>query len=321
MHHRALPGFLLLALAASSTAAVAQERRYDVEIVVFEHTDTSAGEQERWRPEVHVPEFHEVIEFVGGSRDFVFLTDADRIANEGEPVETPEGYRRLPTERLQLGGMVGKLEESDRYRVLRHLAWRQPSDDRERAIPIRVRAGAPMTVRVPVRDFEELYEMEEEGVDFGSDTGMEADDEPVADVGTGGAQTFAGGPWQRTRLRPLMKPVEVRPLDGTVRVAVSRYLHVTTDLHLTTPVEWTALPGRKSGADAATEEDEAVVDPASTGGIDSRQHAIGPDGRTMLSYPFRQSRRMRSGELHYLDHPVLGLLIRVERAPEEEEEG
>jgi hypothetical protein len=29
----------------------------------------------------------------------------------------------------------------------------------------------------------------------------------------------------------------------------------------------------------------------------------------------QQRRRMRSGELHYLDHPLLGLLIKVSRYP------
>lgn len=329
MHHRALPGLLLIALATASTAAVAQERRYDVEIIVFENLDTSAGEQERWRPEVHVPEFHKVIEFDGGNRGFVFITDRDRLG-EDEEIETPEGYRLLPAERMQLGDMVKKLTDSDRYRVLRHMAWRQPADDRDRAIPVRVRSGESMTVRIPIRDFEELYRLEEEAAEEPPESGAETDevDTDVAQTlpadDTGGARTFATGPMFGARLRPLMRPVEVRPLDGTVRVAVSRYLHVSTDLHLTAPVEWTSLSDRqprtgKEEGQAAADGEEAVVDPARTGTTVRQQHPIGPDGRTMLSYPFQQSRRMRSGELHYIDHPILGLLIRVDRAPEEED--
>lgn len=334
MHHRALPGLLLIVLAAAGTSAVAQERRYDVEIVIFENIDTSAGELERWRSRVHVPEFHEVILFEDGTGNAVFITDEDRVENEETEDRDPGGYRPLPAERLQLGGMVEKLEGSGRYRVLRHLAWRQPADGREQAVPIRVRAGEPITVQIPIRDFEELYRLEEEteGTGSGAGIGLETDDTrtgsdddndvaPVTEAATEGARTFATGPMFRTRFRPLTRPAAVHPLDGTVRVAVSRYLHVTTDLHLTTPVEWTAFPGQSSqtGEVAGTDDEEAILDPAPTGEIARQQHAIGPDGRTMLSYPFRQSRRMRSGELHYLDHPVLGLLIRVDRAPEEED--
>lgn len=36
----------------------------------------------------------------------------------------------------------------------------------------------------------------------------------------------------------------------------------------------------------------------------------GPD----RAYPMQQSRRMRSDELHYLDHPVIGMAIEVRRA-------
>lgn len=334
MHHRALPGLLLIALAAASTAAVAQERRYDVEIIVFENTDKIAGTQERWRPQVHVPEFHEVISFEGGRGNAVFITDEDRIEDADEDRETgdPEGYRPLPADRLQLGDMVEKLEDSDRYRVLRHLAWRQPADDRERALPIRVRAGEPIIVQIPIRNFEELYRHEEEAEESGADAGTgfdtdEAgtlapdDDASGTGVTTGGARTFATGPMSRSRFRALTRPAEIHPLDGTVRVAVSRYLHVTTDLHLTSPVEWTTFSDRaaRSDDDSGTDEQEAALDPAPTGELVRQQHPTGPDGRTMLSYPFQQSRRMRSSELHYLDHPVLGLLIRVERAPQDEE--
>lgn len=334
---------LLIALAVPN-AAVAQEedkRRYDVEIIVFENLAPGAGEQEHWRPEVHVPEFHKVIEFDGGARGFLFHMDEDRIG-EDEEIETPEGYRRLPAERMQLGDMVEKLQESDRYRVLRHMAWRQPADDRDRAIAVRVRSGEPMTVQIPIRDFEELYRLEKEAGEESpeADTGAggidtdtaqtlpagDTDGEPATGTDIGGVRTFATGPMFGARLRPLMRPVEVRPLDGTVRVAVSRYLHVSTDLHLTTPVEWTTLSGREADVESRddrsrAEGEEAAVDPAPTGMTARQQHPIGPDGRNMLSYPFQQNRRMRSGELHYLDHPVLGLLIRVDRAPEEEDAG
>lgn len=341
------PAALLLLIAlvvphAGNAQEEENKRRYDVEIIVFENTDTSAGELERWRPQVHVPEFHEVIQFENGTGGVTFLTDEDRLedgngdagtdTDEQEEPGNPEGYTPLPAERLQLGDMVGKLEDSDRYRVLRHLAWRQPADDRDRALPIRVRAGEPIIVQVPIRDFEELYRLEEneEDIESGTGTGLEdddaealpADDDAAAtEAAGGGVRTFATGPMFRTRFRTLTRPVAVHPLDGTVRVAVSRYLHVTTDLHLTAPVEWTSLPGQPSQAEDAADAngEQANLDPAPTGEILRQQQPVGPDGQTMLSYPFEQSRRMRSGELHYLDHPVLGLLIRVERAPQDEE--
>ncbi len=85
-------------------------------------------------------------------------------------------------------------------------------------------------------------------------------------------------------------------------------------------MQWTALPGTGAGLDAGEETAEGAETRGSAGGISAPRVALGPDGRAMLSYPFVQHRRMRSGELHYLDHPVLGMLILVDRAPEEDTE-
>ncbi len=64
-------------------------------------------------------------------------------------------------------------------------------------------------------------------------------------------------------------------LEGTLRLYRGRYLHLQADLRYADPL-------------------------------------LGPgEGFEPLRVPLRQSRRMRSGELHYLDHPRLGILVRV----------
>ncbi len=64
-------------------------------------------------------------------------------------------------------------------------------------------------------------------------------------------------------------------LEGTLRLYRGRYLHLQADLRYADP-------------------------------------ELGPgEGFEPLRVALRQSRRMRSGELHYLDHPRLGVLVRV----------
>jgi hypothetical protein len=65
-------------------------------------------------------------------------------------------------------------------------------------------------------------------------------------------------------------------VEGTVKVSVSRYLHVDLDLLL-------------RGA------------PAGTGRL--------PGG--FQTFRFNEHRRMRSRELHYIDHPLMGMLILI----------
>lgn len=84
---------------------------------------------------------------------------------------------------------------------------------------------------------------------------------------------------------------------GTIKLHLSRFLHVTVDLDY-----WGAgvTPNRPPS------------DPSVLGEIS-----------TTPRYPLRAQRRLRSGELHYIDHPMFGVLVLVtpeERPPETESE-
>ncbi len=72
--------------------------------------------------------------------------------------------------------------------------------------------------------------------------------------------------------------------EGLIRISVNRYLHVDLDILL-------------RGANSA-------LPPASPDALPSP---------TRGSIRFQASRRMRSGELHYIDHPRLGALILISR--------
>lgn len=81
-------------------------------------------------------------------------------------------------------------------------------------------------------------------------------------------------------------PFDYRPpgtrLWGTLRLLRERYLHFQVDLRL-----------RDESGDGSN----------------------GVEGDAATIYPMIQSRRMRVGELHYLDHPVLGVLVQVRELP------
>ena len=72
------------------------------------------------------------------------------------------------------------------------------------------------------------------------------------------------------------RPVKIQGnnLEGTVTVSLSRFLHVDFDMLLNRFV---------------------------------------PQTGQYRSYPFKEHRKMRSDELHYVDHPLVGALIKIER--------
>jgi hypothetical protein len=76
-------------------------------------------------------------------------------------------------------------------------------------------------------------------------------------------------------------------LEGTFTLTRNRYLHADLDLVLR------RLERRPPGADRDTREDPSRQSP---------HHQ---------AYRMHDHRRMRSGELHYLDHPLMGVLVLV----------
>ncbi len=89
-------------------------------------------------------------------------------------------------------------------------------------------------------------------------------------------------------------------LTGTLTVSVNRYLHVDADLYY--------RPAEPVGEDQG---------PFNIFDVFAREEAP-------RVYRMHQSRRMRSGEIHYLDHPRFGLIVQVtpyeypQKADEEE---
>lgn len=85
-------------------------------------------------------------------------------------------------------------------------------------------------------------------------------------------------------------PTAMPRLDGVVELTVLRYLHLDVDLLFRGP------PTTPS-----TNSDN------STGGF----FGIAPPKPQVQIYRLSESRRMRSGELHYFDHPMFGVLALV----------
>lgn len=79
---------------------------------------------------------------------------------------------------------------------------------------------------------------------------------------------------------------DVPKIEGTLKIGMRRYLHLETDLLLRRRA--------KSGPSLAQSDMQALMPAYQT-------------------YRLQTTRRMRSGKLHYLDHPVFGVLVLATR--------
>ncbi len=117
----------------------------------------------------------------------------------------------------------------------------------------------------------------------------------------GAYTTLAHGGWVQIAHPPEQAvPIDLERLGvvnpvGSVQLHLSRFLHVTVDLvYRATPSYWTA------------------------------QATAGSNGLEELKLPpryaLRTQRRVRSGEIHYFDHPAIGVLVVIKPQPLEVED-
>ena len=106
-------------------------------------------------------------------------------------------------------------------------------------------------------------------------------------------------------LRLLAQPPEA--LDGTLTLYLSRYLHLVVDLAL----------------DAPDEFEEEVVDDDSFFSFSDARDRYGDDdafARMPVRFRIQENRILKNDELRYFDHPKFGVLVKVTRVEEPEEE-
>lgn len=211
--------------------------------------------------------------------DWVELKDPAANDKEDNPATsvdlTKEAFYVLPSGERQLNAQAKKLENNPRYELLFHQAWRQVISNKKSSKAILINGG---------RQF-------------------------------GQHQT----------------------LEGSIRLSVATYLELQTNLWYSQfdvnvgqeiTRQWPAIPLRpnysKANANGLSLDSNFEFDQAlaaenqqwSGGGFNTADAAnsndtTAPEYVTRQIILLQQERDMRSGEVHYLDHPVLAAIIQV----------
>ncbi|WP_279248086.1 CsiV family protein [Candidatus Marimicrobium litorale] len=293
-----LGGLLLLpALAAHAE----NDKWYRVEILVFDNPAGANAEEWEALPTLAYPD----------KTTYLIEPDHPLARPSGKPSAAEQPHSRiapsatvptslsampfstLPSSQREFNSEAARLAREERHDVLFHQAWLMPIGPQSRAIPI------------------------------------------VLD--TSGDDAY----WTR--------------LQGTVTLYVSRYLYLKTDLWLNTSGDYLDSDWRMpapplgpvtSSADLTRAPDPLAGGIAFSNSLDSpttttnattslaapaqplddwkdndRSQAVYPDVLQEPVYPFRhavtlrQIRRMRSTEINYIDHPMVGLVIKVTPLP------
>lgn len=193
-----------------------------------------------------------------------------------------KGVEMLPYSEYQLNGEVQKLNQHAGFQVLMHKAWRQGDQGRFGAPTFHVQAG---------RDYSSQ---------FNADGSMRGNN----------ASQVIEGVTEESIPKPLYE------LDGKLQIYVEHYLYADVEIDLKHPsVRNVTLQEREPefSEAAASENTTVATDSVTQVGLMEEISPTIVKQEFLKSYRLDQKRRMRSTETHYLDHPLMGMIIQVRR--------
>ena len=214
-----------------------------------------------------------------------------------EPVEPVQPYVFLSNEDFNLNSIANDIAKSSRYEMILHIGWRQPTLAPEKANPVYVYEG--MTKKLPPVAKGSAFP----GTRTMSNDPNASQNLMITEVTPG---PNSGLPYVDPKDEMYEGPVYPR-LTGTLRLGVSRYLHLQTDLHMRLPfmVQQEVVPTQAS-------------EPETSGGFSSffgvNQQPLAPvmqEHEALTDFSLTESRRLRSSEIHYFDNPMFGVIVQV----------
>ncbi len=270
--------FSAAAMAQSETGTETEQEipRYDVEIVVFKN--------------LRAPKSREFILPVSSPSKGKNVLDLSSAASVEAARELD--FEILSGDEYRLLDVAVKLIQSNRYQLLAHVAWRQPGQEREQALPVWIRGG---------RIYGNEYTSIDNQIEFLEGLPETDNEDPAADQSFEfDEQTLESLELQLLEQQTLQAHQGLYELEGKITITLTRYLHVFTDLVLRRPrLSADTLPNNPA-------QDKYLA-------------AYAADTRILNNHSLREHRRMRSKTLHYLDNPEFSLLVLITpyEAPEE----
>jgi len=194
------------------------------------------------------------------------------------------GYEVLPAAEYRLLEIVALLIKSSRYELLLHAAWRQPGLELEQVLPVWLKGG---------RIYGNEYISIDSQIELVDDTTQAVDGEnSEAKTYEFDEQSLESLELQLLEEQNTQHHDGLYEFEGKITIALSRYLHTYTDLILRRP--------------------RLSVDPVlNNAPLQAYATANAADTRILNNHRIKEHRRMRSKNLHYLDHPEFAMLILI----------
>lgn len=284
----------LLIATTCSFNVQAGDRWFDVEIIVFKrNVDVKNTSEQLDQNNVYLKQ-RDRLEVIKAAPATNCLA-GEPCLHKQNPVQitdnemVKEGNRLILLKGLRLKEQLRRLNNHQLFTPLLHTAWRMPIQNKQDALPIHLFAGKNYALDMP-----QSARLEKATATTSND--LVTDPEKL-DV-----------------LASLQKNQTLQDLyeiDGNFLIYVQRYLQIDAQLIVRTQTE---KPVSSSVSVLATETPE--VDTEATVQVVAQESVPKRTVRTekvITETLFDQTRRLKSGEIHYLDHPLFGIIIQIRR--------
>ena len=280
------------------------ERWYEVEIILFENLNPVSTGSEQWPLDIEQPDLSNAIDLLHNpkaeqsteSKEISTETAAVvetvlPVAAEIPAMETDQDkdpyldtpFLILPAEQHQLNDAYQKLVDSENYLPLVHVAWRQIISPREQ--PDRIFIHDKLSRPVEEEPLEGVPAIEQEA-EFAPPS-LNFSEEIIA---------------QENDVSPATPE---HNLSGIISLGLGRYIHVEADLLLYKPALENSTDADFTAAiNSQPEPQPFIFDGNEIEAIDTANIK-----QTAELFRIQGNLRMPSKEVHYLDHPLVGMMI------------
>jgi len=274
------------------------ERWYEVEIILFEQLNPVSTGSELWPMDIEQPDLSNAIDLLRSPEEVqtsALAEPIDQTIAVIEPIQPSETdiqqskpgeannpyldtpYLILPKQQYQLSDAYQKLVNSEDYLPLVHVAWRQVIPPREQPDRIFIHDKLNGTTE------QEVLRQEQDAPPASTDFLAEA----IADD------------------RSATNDVPEHSLSGIISLGLGRYIHVEADLLLHKPLlENLILDEHAPPAFSLPEPTQFIFD-----GFENEPVAVVVEKQMPELFRIQGNLRMPSKKIHYLDHPLVGMLI------------
>jgi hypothetical protein len=327
-----------LFLSVATLSVQAEQRWFEIELLVFERNVEIQDIKEHLLSQEIVVNTDDSINLLKPIRETVCVQGEACLSKQNPTVITEEvfdpqenDFQRLDSSYLQLAEQRKRLEKHASFKPVFHMAWRMPVKGPQASKPIHLFAGENFAFNIQKRQKNQQSALDSNMTDTDAvatelnntkAAELIIEDAMVKDVVVNTADVRS----EQTEISPsellqIELPIVLTDkwaIDGNFKIFLNHYLYIDSQLII-----------RKEVTQDIVQDKQVVQLIDDENGVQIASQSIAPIGTNIpinlkkqviiKEILFNQNRRLRSEEIHYLDHPLMGIIVQIRKIPESEQ--